>query len=653
LASVFPKIHEPSAQSLQCELEQRELEIELLREITELVGSEFDLQKVFDRVARRARELIRAETVLIPVLNPEQDTYTYRAADGADAEELLNETLSVEVGVCGWVLKHKRPWWQGVLDELSEHERNRWEKTAGTLILVPLVGKQHFLGGIAGLNKIGATEFSERDLELLTMFANQVSIAIENAMMVGELNEANKNAEALRKKLEKANNKLVRTNVELQHLAVHDPLTNLPNRTLIMDRLNHGIRAASRDKDSLALIMIDLDHFKEVNDTLGHTVGDELLLCVGRRFQGTLRDVDTLGRLGGDEFAVVVTEADLSASIIIAKKLQKSLHKPIVINGNNFSIGASMGIAFYPSHGLTPSSLLKSADVAMYVAKRNNDEFCVYDEQLDDHHPNRLALLGDLRAAIQNHTIDIALQPELNLDTKQIVGAEALARWTHPDKGPLSPSEFIPVLEKTGLIKPFTLQILEKSIQACSECRAAGFDVSIAVNLSTYNLRDPNLPEQVAALLARYEMDQDTLVLEITESAIMSDPEQTMDVLLRLDAMNVRLSIDDFGTGYSSLSYLKKLPVHQLKIDRSFVSSVTTDPDDAIIVRSTVDLAHNLGLAVVAEGVEEEDVMEMIQNLGCELAQGYLISQPLEPAEFLTFLNTTDWSVKRLPPKAE
>ncbi len=653
MASVFPKIHEPSAQSLQCELEQRELEIELLREITELVGSEFDLQKVFDRVARRARELIRAETVLIPVLNPEQDTYTYRAADGADAEELLNETLSVEVGVCGWVLKHKRPWWQGVLDELSEHERNRWEKTAGTLILVPLVGKQHFLGGIAGLNKIGATEFSERDLELLTMFANQVSIAIENAMMVGELNEANKNAEALRKKLEKANNKLVRTNVELQHLAVHDPLTNLPNRTLIMDRLNHGIRAASRDKDSLALIMIDLDHFKEVNDTLGHTVGDELLLCVGRRFQGTLRDVDTLGRLGGDEFAVVVTEADLSASIIIAKKLQKSLHKPIVINGNNFSIGASMGIAFYPSHGLTPSSLLKSADVAMYVAKRNNDEFCVYDEQLDDHHPNRLALLGDLRAAIQNHTIDIALQPELNLDTKQIVGAEALARWTHPDKGPLSPSEFIPVLEKTGLIKPFTLQILEKSIQACSECRAAGFDVSIAVNLSTYNLRDPNLPEQVAALLARYEMDQDTLVLEITESAIMSDPEQTMDVLLRLDAMNVRLSIDDFGTGYSSLSYLKKLPVHQLKIDRSFVSSVTTDPDDAIIVRSTVDLAHNLGLAVVAEGVEEEDVMEMIQNLGCELAQGYLISQPLEPAEFLTFLNTTDWSVKRLPPKAE
>jgi len=310
-------------------------------------------------------------------------------------------------------------------------------------------------------------------------------------------------------------------------------------------------------------------------------------------------------------------------------------------------------MALYPSHGLTPSSLLKSADIAMYVAKRNNDEICIYDEQLDEHNPNRLTLLGDLRTAIQNHAIGIALQPKLNLDTKQIVGAEALARWTHPDKGPLSPSEFVPILEKTGLIKPFTLQVLEKSIQACSECRAAGFDISIAVNLSTYNLHDPHLPEQVAALLARYEMDQDTLVLEITESAIMSDPEQTMDVLLRLDAMNVRLSIDDFGTGYSSLSYLKKLPVHQLKIDRSFVSGVTTDPDDAIIVRSTVDLAHNLGLAVVAEGVEEEDVIGMIQNLGCELVQGYLISRPLEPAEFLTFLNTTAWSVKRLPPKAE
>lgn len=653
MASVFPRIYEPSTQSLQRELEQRELEIKLLREITALVGSEFDLQKVFDRVARRARELLCAETVLIPVLNPGQDSYTYRAANGADADELLNETLPVEIGVCGWVLKNRKPWWQGALDELSEHERNRWEKTAGTVILVPLVGKHNFLGGIAGLNKIGAAEFNERDLELLTMFANQVSIAIENAMMVGALSKANKNADALRKKLEKTNRKLIRTNVELQHLAVHDPLTNLPNRTLIMDRLNQGIRAASRDKDSLALIMIDLDHFKEVNDTLGHAVGDELLLCIGKRFQDTLRNVDTLGRLGGDEFAVVVTETDLAASIIVAKKLQKSLHKPIVINGNNFSIGASMGMALYPDHGLTPSVLLKSADVAMYVAKRNNDEFCVYDEQLDEHHPNQLTLLGDLRAAIQGHTIGIVLQPKLNLDTKQIVGAEALARWSHPERGPLSPSEFVPVLEKTGLIKPFTLQILEKSIQACSECRAAGFDISVAVNLSTYNLRDPHLPEQVAALLARYEMDQNTLVLEITESAIMSDPEQTMDVLLQLDAMNVRLSIDDFGTGYSSLSYLKKLPVHQLKIDRSFVSGVTTDSDDAIIVRSTVDLAHNLGLAVVAEGVEEEDVMKMIQSLGCELVQGYLISRPLEPDEFLAFLNTTEWSVKRLPPKTE
>ena len=649
MAKVFPQTHDPLVDSLEGELKERELEIALLREITDLVGSEYDLQKVFDRVAHRARELIHAETILIPILSPDRSSYTYRAASGANADELLNETLPVEIGVCGWVLRNQKPWWQGVLEDLSESERNRWEKEAGTLILVPLVGKHQLLGGIAGLNKTVEGEFNERDFELLSIFASQVSIAIENAITVGALNEANRKTEQLRKELEDTNKKLLRTNTELQHLAVHDPLTKLPNRTLIMDRLDQGIRAASRGEAQLALIMIDLDHFKEINDTLGHAVGDQLLCCIAERFRGALRDVDTLGRLGGDEFAVVAAEADLNASIVVVEKLQSMLAAPVEIHGNNYSIGASMGIALYPEHGMTPLCLLKSADVAMYVAKRNKDEFCVYNKQLDEHDANRLTLLGDLRSAIQNHSIDIALQPKLDITTKQIIGFEALARWTHPTQGPLVPQEFIPIIENAGLSKPFTQQILEKAIKACCDCRENGYDITVSVNLSAHNLRDLHLPEQVEELLERYKMDKNTLILEITEGAIMNDPELTMDILTRLDAMNVRISIDDFGTGFSSLSFLKKLPIHQLKIDGSFVSGITTDPDDAIIVQSTIDLAHNLGLTVVAEGVEEQDVLNVIQNLGCELVQGFLISQPLQLADFLEFLQNSPWPVKRLP----
>jgi len=648
MAAASPDTVDALVQSLQDELRQRELEIALLKEINDLVGSEYNLQRVFDRVAHRARELIQAETVLIPTLSTDSKSYTYRAAAGGNAEEFLGETLPIEIGVCGWVLRHRKPWWRGTLKDLTENERNRWEKEAGTLILVPLVGKRQFLGGIAAINKLDGEDFNERDLELLSMFASQVSIAIENAMFFTELNEATQRTEALRRKLEKANEHLLQVNEELQHLAVHDPLTNLPNRTLIMDRLQQGILSARRSEEPMALIMIDLDHFKEINDTLGHHVGDQLLICVGKRFQHALRELDTLGRLGGDEFAVVVPGADAEAAVVVTHKLQSALHAPITIDGTSFSIGASMGIALYPEHGPDPSSLLKCADVAMYMAKRNKDEFCVYDEQRDQHSPNRLTLLGDLREAIQRHSIDIALQPKIDLESGRIVGAEALARWDHRGKGPVPPAEFIPVLEKTGLIKPFTLQILEKSVAQCARCRAAGFDISVAVNLSMHNLRDPHLPDQIADLLARHRTDRHTLVLEITESVIMSDPEHTMDVLTRLDNMNVRLSIDDFGTGYSSLSYLKKLPVHQLKIDRSFVRDVTIDPDDATIVRSTVDLAHNLGLAVVAEGVETEEILAAIRDSGCDLAQGHLISRPLPPDSFIEFLRNADWPVKQL-----
>ncbi len=631
---------------LESELDRRELELSLLREIVELISSEFDLQSVYQRVAQRARELINAETVLIPVLSDDQQHYTYMAADGEYADELVAQELPIEIGVCGWVFRNRKAWWRGVLEELSENERNRWEKEAGTLILVPLVGKRHFLGGIAAINKIDQDEFSKRDLDMLKLFAGQVSFAIDNAIIFNELNEAKITAEAFRSELESTNTRLTQANEDLRELAVHDPLTGLPNRTLIMDRLQQGVLGAKRNGENLALLMIDLDQFKIVNDTLGHHVGDHLLTCIGQRFQRTLREVDTLGRLGGDEFAVVVPETDLESSALVASKLQAVLQTPVTVEGHSFSIGASIGIALYPDHGQDPTGLLKHADTAMYVAKRNRDDYAFYCDEFDDHSTDRLALISDLRTAISEAAIDIALQPKFDLRTGMVTGAEALARWTQPGKGLISPVEFIPILESTGLIKPFTLLILEKSIRECMKYRALGYDLSIAVNLSMHNLRDGHLPDQIADLLARYKMERDVLVLEITESTIMSNPEHTMEVLSKLENMGLRLSIDDFGTGYSSLSYLKKLPVHQLKIDRSFVKDMTVSNDDAVIVRSTIDLAHNLGLVTVAEGIETLDVLNAVKAAGCDIAQGYLISKPLYPEAFLKFLENGEWPVR-------
>jgi diguanylate cyclase (GGDEF)-like protein len=629
---------------LERQLHQKEAEIALLREITTLIGGETNLQKVFDLVAECARDLIHAETVTIPILAPDQSSYVYRAAAGRNAKELINADLPIEIGICGWVLRHRKPWWRGVLELLSENERNQWEKEAGTVILVPLVGKRQFLGGIAGINKSGGGEFDKRDLDLLSLFASQVGVAIENVMFLDELARARQRAEAFKEKLETTNQQLSRTNEELQHLAVHDPLTCLPNRTLILDRLQQAILTAKRNHHRMALIMIDLDHFKEVNDTLGHTIGDQLLINIGKRFHSTLREPDTLGRLGGDEFAVVLPEATQDDAIVVASKLQGALQEPVKVDHSSFSIGASIGIAVYPEHGADPSSLLKGADVAMYVAKRNRDELAVYDPEQDTYRPDRLELLRDLRSAIQEQTISSAFQPKLDLRSGGLIGMEALARWTHPEKGNIPPYEFIPILEQTGLIRPFSLHMLEQAVRFAKRCQQQGFELSVAVNLSVHNLRDERLAEQVAEILGRHELEAALLGLEITESAIMNDPEQSLGILTELQAMGVRLSIDDFGTGYSSLSYLKRLPVAELKIDRSFVHDMTQDTENAMIVRSTIDLAHNLGLGTVAEGVETTEILGVLQDMQCDMAQGYLISRPLAEQEFLDFLASSEWA---------
>lgn len=632
--------------ALEDQLQQKKAELAMLSEISEIVASEDGLGTMFSLIAERARILLGAVTVTIPLLSRDQAHYTYRAAAGLNADELAGAELPIEVGLCGWVLRNRKPWWRGTLDQLEENERNHWEKQAGNIILVPLVGKRRFLGGIAAIDKTDNSEFTEHDLEMLGLFSRQIAFAVESAIYVEELQEATERTENYRLQLEQSNQRLIKTNEELEHLALHDPLTGLPNRTLVIDRLQQAILTARRDQEPMALLMIDLDNFKEVNDTLGHSIGDQLLIRVGERFQSALREPDTLGRLGGDEFAVVLPRASQGEALIVAEKLQASLRRPVDIEQSSFSIAASLGISIYPEHGPEPSNLMRSADVAMYVAKRAHNELAVYNPKHDTHNPDHLALLRDLREAIQEGSINAAFQPKLDLQSGMIIGVEALARWQHPTKGDIPPYEFIPILEQTGLIKPFTLQILEKSIDYCTQCQQQGMKLNVAVNLSMHNLRDDKLPDQIAEIIERYNFDRKLLILEITESAIMNDPEHSLNVLNRLDQMGLKLSVDDFGTGYSSLSYLKRLPVSQLKIDRSFVCDMTSDEDDAMIVRSTIDLAHNLGLTTVAEGVEDEQTLARLRELNCDMVQGYYISRPLSPDDLFHFMMSSPWAAR-------
>lgn len=639
--------YETSLHQLREELQLREYEIALLKETTDAVTSQLILDKLFQLVVERVHTLIGAETVILTLLDKDCKNYTYRATYGKNAEEILGESLPLDFGVCGWVWRHKRPWWKGVLQELKEEERNKWENEAGTVIMVPLIGKHHFLGGLGGINKIGGDEFDQRDLDMLSIFASQVSIAIENATAFDELEQSKIQAEAYQVELKKLNTELLATNRELKNLALYDHLTGLPNRVLLRDRLQQNIYSAKREQDTVAILMIDLDHFKEINDTLGHNIGDDLLKQVSHRFDSQLRRSDTVGRLGGDEFAIIVPGADIDSAVQVAIMMIKCLEPPFEVGDNILSVSGSVGITVYPEHGDDVSELFKRADVAMYVAKRGNHGYTIYDPVKDQHSASKLSLRRDLRSAVNNGELELYYQPRVDLQSSTIIGVEALARWQHPEHGFIPPDQFIPIMEQTGLIRPFTHWVLDAALKQCSAWSSAGIDISMSVNLSMHNLREPLLPRQILRLLEKWELKHSALILELTESAVMSDSQKVHNMLEELASAGVQFSIDDFGTGYSSLSYLKKLPVHELKIDKSFVMEMDTNKDDVVIVRSTIELAHNLGLRVIAEGVENEQVMEMLIAQGCDEIQGYFISCPVPADEIVKLFHKMNDDIKQ------
>jgi diguanylate cyclase (GGDEF)-like protein len=425
----------------------------------------------------------------------------------------------------------------------------------------------------------------------------------------------------------------------LQHQALHDGLTGLPNRTLLRDRTGQAIRLADRELVPAALLLIDLDRFKEVNDTLGHRYGDELLVQVGERLRAGLRKVDTVARLGGDEFAVLLPKiAHRQGAVEVARKLQSALAEPFTLEGLALDVEASIGVALYPDHANNPDELLQRADIAMFAAKDTHTEFVVFDPKLDQHSPRRLALLGELRRAIEDEQLLLHYQPKVDARSGQVLGVEALVRWQHPEHGLVPPGEFIPLAERTGLIGPLTHYVLNRALWQCRQWLEQDHELSVAVNVSARRLLDLSFPDEVAGLLTTWEVPARLLVVEITESTIMADPAHALQILGRLHEMGVQLSIDDFGTGYTSMAYLKTLPVHELKVDRSFVSQMTSSSSDAVIVRSTVELGRNLGLRVVAEGVEDSLTLQNLEALGCDAIQGFHISRPMPPEDLINWM---------------
>ncbi|HUX91053.1 MAG TPA: EAL domain-containing protein [Gallionellaceae bacterium] len=431
---------------------------------------------------------------------------------------------------------------------------------------------------------------------------------------------------------------------DMEYQAFHDELTTLPNRMLFLDRLAHAITRSQREKIPFAIMLLDLDRFKEVNDTLGHNMGDQLLQQVSCRLNDTVRESDTVARLGGDEFVILMERIVLEHAPEKAEKIIKLLDRPFMLAGQLVDVSASIGIAYFPVHGDDSVSLLQKADLAMYAAKRNHSGFEIYSGALIQGSRADLAFRSELLQAIECDELVLYFQPKIDLHTRKVTSVEALVRWQHPQRGFLPPDIFIPQAEQTGLINQLTFWVLKKALEQCAEFNNTGIDITVAINLSAGSLNDLRMPGEIARMLANSRIKPSMLVIEITESAVMSDPVGALNVLKILDKMGVALTIDDFGTGYSSLAYLSKLPVDEIKIDKSFVLEMVQDQQAAVIVRSTIDLGHNLAKKVVAEGVETLELWNLLSEWGCDTAQGYYMSKPMPADKLMKWLRESRWA---------
>jgi diguanylate cyclase (GGDEF)-like protein len=429
-------------------------------------------------------------------------------------------------------------------------------------------------------------------------------------------------------------------------LAYRDPLTELPNRNRFLAELQQAL-AQVASGDNAAVLLMDLDNFKDLNDTLGHDAGDSLLCQLAARLSYLLREGEQLARLGGDEFALLVPHCNPGTAIHAAQHYRSALTQPFDVRGISMTLNATLGIALYPDHGESAGTLLQHAEVAMYLGKAQRSPYALYRPELDRYSLLRLALMSELKSAIDDGQLSLYLQPKLDIAKGRLYGVECLVRWIHPTHGFIPPDEFIPLAEQTGNVCALTRWVVRTALAQMRAWQAEGLALRTAINISALDLADPKFAGFIAAQLKEYGVAPANLVVEITESAVMADPELAMGQLTQLCESGVRLSIDDYGTGYSSMAQLKRLPVHELKIDKSFVLDLLSNRDDEIIVRSTIELGHNMNLKVVAEGVETAEVLARLGEFGCDIAQGYLLSKPLPPAAFAEWLGQTQWALPR------
>jgi diguanylate cyclase (GGDEF)-like protein len=485
--------------------------------------------------------------------------------------------------------------------------------------IVPLATDGVTTGAMLVANRLTeVSDFVEEDLRVFETLANHASVALENGRLVAHLQHEAK---------------------EQAYLALHDSVTGLPNRTSLQSQLEKAIRRAKTTEVGLALVFVDLDTFKEVNDTLGMATGDRLLLEVRQRVEAVLPPSAILARFTGDQFAVLVTGvAEREEVMELAETIRAEFDSPFTADAISLVLGASIGVALYPEHAPSADLLLQRTDAATYMARLEGSGIEVYAAETDPYAPRRLALAADLREALERDEVDVYVQPKVSLADGVVLGAEALVRWTHPRLGPLSPDQFIPAAEYTGVIRALTAYVVRGALAQCRAWRDAGMDLTISVNLSARNLFDSHLVEDIGAAIAQAGVPSSALTLELTESTVMGGSRRSLAVLEGLQGLGVGLSVDDFGTGYSSLSHLRQLPVTELKVDKSFVATMTSNEHDAVIVRALVDLGRSLGLRTVAEGVESTEAFDMLREFGCDEAQGYLLSRPLPAAQFEAWL---------------
>jgi diguanylate cyclase (GGDEF)-like protein len=508
----------------------------------------------------------------------------------------------------------------------------RWRLAAMAGVTLALVSEMFFaLGAGSGLTSQphpGAPLFASDSLGVLASLGAVVLLTMALLMAKLELRLSGKTAR-LAESLRQAN-------ADLQKIAFHDPLTELPNRLVFEERMEHAVAKADRDGNRLALLFIDLDGFKPINDSFGHSSGDVMLREVGARLRALARQGDTMARVGGDEFLMLLEgDPDEGSAAIVAQRLLQSLSQPVSLGDRDVSVSCSIGIVFYPD-GATPSKLIAHADAAMYAAKRaGGSTFCFFEPSMDADARDQVELLRDLRQAIEQRQLELHYQPKIDAKSGQITAAEALLRWKHPTRGLIGPATFIPIAERFGLIGNLGNWVIEEVCRQAREWRDKGLRMRVAMNLSVHQMRQDDLVERIEGALKRHRIDPSLLTCEITESVAMEDTRTTQAAFKALGRAGIHLSIDDFGTGYSSLSYLRQLPAEELKIDRSFVLDLASSADARAIVDAVVRLAHALGLKVVAEGVENERQREILMQLGCDELQGFIFAKPMSARALL------------------